>query len=536
MVLRRLSPVSFEEQYVELVHARASALLRTACLLTAGDRLTAEDLIQIAMVRAYAKRRRGRTPTATEADARRTLVRAAIRGRRDGGRRFDDGDAAGRAANRHPILDALRALPTRQRAVAVLRYYDDYSETQIADVLGCPAGTVRRDGSRAREALGKQRSEEQLRASMEAAADPVHADPELVGRVIEQSRSARQQRRRSWWLSGCAAALTALVGASLIFLDGSEDSPPEPDLPRLIEVDPIMWARQLPRGPPIRLPYVVDGGLHVPGKGTLLPGEAGAVIGKTSAGWLVAVERFTEPRKGGLPDVTLYGILTAEGRFEPLPRDPYHGSPGVQALSPDGELFAMGGALIDVAQREVVGRTPEDALIASQWTAIGLLYRRGLDASSWLWRPGNRPIRLPAIVWEIAATAPVGLTSSRDGCTNVVHLAADGGVDATYEGCAAGASPPVSLSPSGAYALTADLDVLDVDEGTVTPFELPSSGIVEPDQLGWEDNDHFVLPVESRETMTRDRVVFVRCSTATNECERAGAEFTKPAGEAIPLT
>ena len=522
-----------EEQYVDLVHARASALLRTACLLTAGDRLTAEDLVQAALVRAYAKRQRVRTPTATEADARRSLVRAAIRGHRDGGWRVEDGDAAGRDANRRTILDALRALPARQRAVVVLRYYDDYSEAQIADTLGSAGGAVRRDGSRALEALRRQRSEGQLRSSLETAADPVRADPELVTRVIEQSRSARRQHRRSWWLSGCAAASTALVGASLVFLDGSENSLPEPDPPRLSEVDPIMWARELPRGPPIRLAYVVDSDLHVPGKGTLLPGEAGAAIGKTSAGWLVAVERATEPRRGGQPVVTLYGILTAEGRFEPLPRDPYHGSPGVQALSPDGELFAMGGALVDVAQRRVVGRTPEDALIASQWTAIGLLYLRGLDASSWLWRPGSRPIQLPAIVWGIAATAPVGLMSSRDGCANVVQLAADGGFDVTYEGCSAGASSPVSLSPSGAYALTADLGVLDVDEEIVTPFELPSSGISGPDQLAWEDNDHFVLPVESRETTTRDRVVFVRCSIATNECERAGDEFTKSASEAI---
>ena len=44
----------------------------------------------------------------------------------------------------------------------------------------------------------------------------------------------------------------------------------------------------------------------------------------------------------------------------------------------------------------------------------------------------------------------------------------------------------------------------------------------------WEDDDHFVLPVESRDTRSRDRVVFVRCSVAMHSCERAGPEFTKP--------
>lgn len=522
-----------EDQYGEFVNARASALLRTAILLTAGDRATAEDLVQTALVRAYARRRRVRTPIATETYARRTLVRAAIRGRRDRARRADGGHP-GRDENPLTILDALRALPARQRAVVVLRYHVDYSEAQVAEALGSAAGTVRRHGTRAIETLGKHRSEEQLRSSMEAAVDPVRADVELVTRVIQESRRARRQRLQSWRLTGCAAALAALVGVSLIYLDVSDDSLPEPDPPPLIKVDPIAWARQLPQGPPIRLSYVVDERVHVPGRRAPLPREASMVIGKTSAGWLVAVNRVIRPRKGGLPGVPQYGLVTKGRAIELLPQDPYHGSPVVQALSPDGELFAMGGALVDVAQRRVVGRTPPGAMFSMKWTSIGLLYMSPAAASTWLWRPGTPPIRLPVRVWEAAATAPVGLAASRGDCMKVVQLAADGGVAVAYDGCASGASSPVSLSPDGSYALTSEAGVLDLDEDIVTPFELPLSGVA--GELGWEDNDRFVFPVESRETNKRDRVVFVRCSISTHECDRAGPEFTKPAWEEVLVT
>jgi len=529
--------VTSEEQYVEFVHARASALLRTACLLTAGDRAAAEDLVHSALARAYAKRRRVRTPAATEADSKQSLVRLAVRARRDGGPRSDDA-TAGPDASRVTILDALRALPVKQRAVVVLRCYDDYSEAQLADALGSAAGTVRRLGSRALETLRKQRTKEQIRSSLAAAADPIRADADLIVRVIEESRWARRQRRRTWWLTACAASLTALVGAGLVVLDGSDDdSLPEPDPPQLIEVDPVRWARQLPQGAPIRLPYAVAGDVHLPGRRTNLPGEVREVIGKTSAGWLVAVDGSTPPDKGGLPAMTLYGLVTAAGTIEFLPRDPYNGSPGVQALSPDGELLAMGGVLVDVATRRVVGRTPESAFMASVWTPVGLIYLNRLDGSSWLWQPGSPPVPVAAYnVWDTATTVPVVLTVSRNGCTSVAHLRADGGIVTADGGCLTGASTPIWLSPSGAYAVTADLGVLDVSDGIVTPFELPSSGIAGPEQLGWEDDDHFVLPVESRDSRSRDRVVFVRCSVASHSCERAGPEFTKPITTEVRIT
>jgi RNA polymerase sigma factor (sigma-70 family) len=57
-------------------------------------------------------------------------------------------------------MEALRALPPRQRAVIVLRYWEDLTEAQTAEVLGCAVGTVKSQASKAmaklRSALGRE--------------------------------------------------------------------------------------------------------------------------------------------------------------------------------------------------------------------------------------------------------------------------------------------------------------------------------------------------------------------------------------------
>jgi RNA polymerase sigma-70 factor (sigma-E family) len=156
--------VTSDEQYVEFVRARASALLRTACLLTAGDRHAAEDLVQTALMQAFVKRRRIREPNATEAYVRKILVRTATRRLGDRWRKVDlveespeqaVSGTSGIVTDRLTILSSLRALPVRQRAVVVLRYYDDLSEAQIAAVLGCSRGAVKSHSSRALKTLRK---------------------------------------------------------------------------------------------------------------------------------------------------------------------------------------------------------------------------------------------------------------------------------------------------------------------------------------------------------------------------------------------
>jgi RNA polymerase sigma-70 factor (sigma-E family) len=158
--------VSAEAEYVEFVQTRSSALLRTACLLTAGDRQAAEDLVQTALAQAYVAWWRIRESAAREAYVRRILTRAAIRRTRRRAWRAEElmaeppddpvGDESDPVDVRLSVWPLLRALPARQRAVVVLRYYEDLSEAQIADALGCSPGTVKSHASRALATLRSQ--------------------------------------------------------------------------------------------------------------------------------------------------------------------------------------------------------------------------------------------------------------------------------------------------------------------------------------------------------------------------------------------
>ena len=154
--------------YDTFVAARWPRLLRVAYLL-AGDWAAAEDLTQNALVKAwFAWRRIEGDP---EPYVRRIVVRSYLSARRRRWRgevpvdHMPDhpaaGDAANELADRDALWRALGRLPARQRAIVVLRYFEDLSERQIADQLGVRAGTVK---SQASKALASLRLDESLRA------------------------------------------------------------------------------------------------------------------------------------------------------------------------------------------------------------------------------------------------------------------------------------------------------------------------------------------------------------------------------------
>jgi RNA polymerase sigma-70 factor (sigma-E family) len=145
-----------EESFGDFVRSRYAGLVRYAYLLTA-DRGLAEDLVQDALARTYGAWRRVAAP---EAYAKATLVRLALRGRR---RRWR-GETPTAAPPDRPVatddLDlaesvraALAALPAEQRAVLVLRFWEDRTERQIAELLDCSPGTVKSRAARGLAAL-----------------------------------------------------------------------------------------------------------------------------------------------------------------------------------------------------------------------------------------------------------------------------------------------------------------------------------------------------------------------------------------------
>lgn len=146
-----------DDDFVAFVDARSSALLRTARLLTAGDRHAAEDLVQTALEKAYVAWPRIQRKGAEESYVRSIMTRAAIDRSRRRARRGEVitdevpevPTVGGGPEDRDAVWTLLQALSPQQRAVIVLRYYEDRSETEIAEILGCRPGTVKAHASRA---------------------------------------------------------------------------------------------------------------------------------------------------------------------------------------------------------------------------------------------------------------------------------------------------------------------------------------------------------------------------------------------------
>jgi RNA polymerase sigma-70 factor (sigma-E family) len=153
------------EDFTAFVTGHGRGLLRTAWLLT-GDWPAAEDLVQTTFAKAW---RSWESVQATDdplAYVRRILVNTHLR---EGRRRWKGEeptadlpdrpgpDEAAGSDVRQSLRRALAALPPRQRAVVVLRYYSDLTEAQTATALGCSLGTVKSQAARAMATLRSHR-------------------------------------------------------------------------------------------------------------------------------------------------------------------------------------------------------------------------------------------------------------------------------------------------------------------------------------------------------------------------------------------
>ena len=164
-----------QQEFEAFVAASSDRLLRTAYLLT-GDAGHAEDVVQSALLRTARRWRSARR--SPEAYARTTVANLVKDRWRSLGRRpseaplehdvplaAHDGAADDSRLDRHLLMRAARALPLGQRAVLVLRYFDDLSVEQTARTLGITTGTVKSQTSRAlaslRTALTTEKSDEE---------------------------------------------------------------------------------------------------------------------------------------------------------------------------------------------------------------------------------------------------------------------------------------------------------------------------------------------------------------------------------------
>jgi RNA polymerase sigma-70 factor (sigma-E family) len=157
-------------QFTAYVRTKGPTLLRTARSLTPNP-ADAEDLLQTALTKTYLAWDRIDDHRALDGYVRRTLVNTRTSQWRK--RKVDEfttdelpepatgaaPDLTEQQAQREVLMRAISRLPPRQRAMVVLRYYEDMSEAQTAEALGVSVGTVKSAVSRA---LGKLRDDPEL--------------------------------------------------------------------------------------------------------------------------------------------------------------------------------------------------------------------------------------------------------------------------------------------------------------------------------------------------------------------------------------
>lgn len=149
--------------YTAFVAARHAALFRTAYLIT-GDYHLAEDLLQAALSKAFLSWSKVSAARSPEAYVRRIIANQSVswlRRRSSGELPTAELEHATTAGHERRVVEsdetwrALATLPRQQRAVLVLRYYEDMSEAEIADALRISPGTVKAHASRGLRSLAR---------------------------------------------------------------------------------------------------------------------------------------------------------------------------------------------------------------------------------------------------------------------------------------------------------------------------------------------------------------------------------------------
>ncbi|GAA2143963.1 hypothetical protein GCM10009844_16960 [Nocardioides koreensis] len=143
------------EAFSEFAAARSASLFRTAYLVV-GDYQLAQDLVQESLTKTYLAWPRLRDVNNAEAYSRRVIVTTCVSWRRrrsfrerPADRLPDPGvpDPIDLLPEQDELWAAVRSLPPRQRTTVVLRFCDDLSEAQTAQLMGCSVGSVKRQVS-----------------------------------------------------------------------------------------------------------------------------------------------------------------------------------------------------------------------------------------------------------------------------------------------------------------------------------------------------------------------------------------------------
>jgi len=359
-------------------------------------------------------------------------------------------------------------------------------------------------------------AEQVLRSELRARSNP---DP-LPEQVLVDSLTLghRALRRRREGLVGAVAALALVAGLAAATVRGESDTPEPAPSPPTVTPSPTAseapatvragtWANALPLGAPPDVPYLAGTDVILPDGTRVETGGTGAgVIGLTVPGLVLLVESETEHP---FSFTSRYAVVTYASEVRDLPASTLTQDSAQEALvSPDGRYFTNGGGILDMTDLSVVGDVPDAATIMLAWTPAGILYGDyGKPGATYhLLRDDGSIVDLD----RDPGSYPNGTDVGYHGC-RVVRLSAAGVTP--MSDCISGLR---SVSPSGRWALTDDLRLVDVGTGESRYL---AGAPVDPepyayDKVWWDGDDSLLVPVFAQ---------LVRCDTATLTCERATA-------------
>jgi RNA polymerase sigma-70 factor (sigma-E family) len=292
--------VAMDEDFSAFVQARTPSLLRSAYLLT-GDQHLAEDLVQSALARTHLSWRRLRVTDNAEAYTRKVMYHAQVNVWRR--RRFREAalsvvpepadltDAPSHIDLRLSVWAALRRLTPKQRAVLVLRYLEDRSEAETANLLNVSQGTVK---SQTSYALSRLRTLAPELAGLAGDVEVVNLEPQ-VRRTAQRIR----RRRTAAAVVAAVAALAAMAGTILAIRRDATVPPVEP-MPTLSSVPaPSGQALVMPRAVGTDAAYGCPGVSTQPRPAAQAPGKLFfwtfddatdcAILSRISAGTITAI-------------------------------------------------------------------------------------------------------------------------------------------------------------------------------------------------------------------------------------------------------
>jgi hypothetical protein len=356
--------------------------------------------------------------------------------------------------------------------------------------------------------------ERRVRGALLDHAHPGGLPDRLLVESLELGRASVRRRRRQ--AAAIAAATIALVVALTVAAVRQDDTGrPEPASPApSTSAEPPtttagIWAPSLPRGARAEVPYLVGTTVVQPdGSRVEVPGTEASLVGLSVAGAVLLVgTEVQQPYSFS----TRYVLVRPSGEVQDLPVSTLvaDGAQGA-VVSPDGREFTGGGAILDLTDLSIVGEVPEEADLLVAWTPVGIVYF--VHGGQYvLWPVDGAPIPLAADPGVFGHGSDVAM----DACSNVVRLAADGTTSPVSPHCLGSLW---AVSPSGRWAITPDLELVDVSTGAARSLADRSIVAVHRyDRVWWNGDDSVLFPAGDW---------LVRCEIETAACEQVAGPLT----------